>query len=84
MHTIMVVSGGFLLLGVCLLIGRMIGALPAKAALAFIPLWLVASCINMWVGVVSAGYTVAQEAPILLVVFGIPAVVAYLLSRRMA
>jgi hypothetical protein len=32
----------------------------------------------MWVGVAKAGYAVAEEAPIFLVVFAVPAVVALL------
>src|SRR3989475_1940476 len=36
---------------------------------SFIALWLVAAGINMWVGVSKAGYSVAEEAPIFLVVF---------------
>ena len=88
MHTIMVIAGGFLLLGLFLLAGRLLGGPDAIAAAAkyFIPLWLVAALVNMWVGVSRAGYTVVQEAPILLVVFVIPASVAlgiwWRLSRR--
>ena len=39
MHTIMVVLGGFLLLGACLLAGRLMKTMPI-AALIFIPIWL--------------------------------------------
>jgi hypothetical protein len=84
MHTIMVVLGGFLLLVISLLAGRLMGgagtALVTKtmtiAALIFIPIWLGAALINMWIGVSRAGYSVAEELPIFLVVFAIPAVVA--------
>jgi hypothetical protein len=84
MHTIMVVLGGFLLLVICLLAGRLTGgagtALVTKtmaiAALIFIPIWLGAALINMWIGVSRAGYSVAEELPIFLLVFAIPAVVA--------
>ena len=90
MHTIMVIAGGFLLLGLFLLAGRLFGGSApdaiAAAAKYFVPLWLVAALVNMWVGVSRAGYTVVQEAPILLVVFVIPASVAlgiwWRLSRR--
>jgi hypothetical protein len=54
----------------------------ADAAKYFIPLWLVAALINMWVGVSRAGYTVAQETPILLIVFAIPAAVALFIWWR--
>lgn len=47
MHTIMVIAGGFVLLGLMLLAGRWSGRSVASAALAFVPVWLVASTINM-------------------------------------
>jgi hypothetical protein len=82
MHTLMIVVGGLLLLALCLLIGRLIaGASPsvvALSALYFIPIWLLAAAVNMWVGVSRAGYSVAQEFPIFLVVFAIPAAAAAL------
>jgi hypothetical protein len=74
-HTVKVIAGGFVLLALCVLIGR------ADGAKVFIPLWLVGAGINMWVGVARAGYSVAEEAPIFLVVFAVPAVVALLLVR---
>ena len=78
MHTLMVVVGGVILLGVCALVGRLLGGANgiATAALVFLPVWLVAAAINMYVGVSRAGYTVAQEAPIFLLVFAAPAAVA--------
>ena len=75
MHTIMVVLGGFLLLGLCLLAGRLMKTMPI-AALIFIPIWFGAALVNLWIGVSRAGYSVAEELPIFLVVFAIPAVVA--------
>ena len=75
MHTIMVVLGGFLLLGICLLAGRLTKTM-AIAALIFIPIWFGAALINLWIGVSRAGYSVAEELPIFLVVFAVPAVVA--------
>lgn len=38
----------------------------------------------MWVGVTKAGYTVAQELPILGVVIAVPAVLALLLAWQVA
>lgn len=80
-HTIKVITAGFALLFVCLLAGRFIGdgahsASVARAALIFVALWLAGAAINMWIGVAKAGYSVAEEAPIFLVVFLVPAVVA--------
>jgi hypothetical protein len=50
------------------------------AARSFIPLWLLAAAVNMYIGVTQAGYTVAQELPIFGVIFAVPAAVAYMLS----
>lgn len=85
MHTIMVLSGGFGLLALFCLAGHLRQGRQgiARACLMFIPVWFVASLVNLTVGVVSAGYTVAQELPILLVVFGIPAIAAYAIARAM-
>jgi hypothetical protein len=80
MRTIIIILGGLLLLGVCLLGGRLISGSGAvtmvTAAKIFIPVWLVAALLNMWVGVSRAGYSVAEELPIFLLIFAIPAVVA--------
>ena len=77
MHTIMVLGIGFGLLGLCAIIGHVLGAPGiATAALSFLPLWLVEAGINMYLGVARAGYSVADEAPIFLLVFAVPAVAA--------
>jgi hypothetical protein len=36
----------------------------------------------MWVGVARAGYSVAEELPILLLLFGVPAVIAIILKWK--
>ena len=86
MHTIMVISGGFLLLVIFVIVARLSSggsrSAMAKGALAFIPVWFIAAAINMWVGVTQAGYSVAEEAPILGVVFGVPAIVAFFVWRH--
>lgn len=81
MHTIIVLAVGFALLGLCALAGGILGNTPgiATAALAFLPLWLVGAGINMYMGVKRAGFSVADEAPIFLLVFGIPAIAALIL-----
>lgn len=78
MHTIIVLAIGFGLLGLCALAGYLIGGTPriATTALAFLPLWLVGAGINMYIGVKQAGYSVAEEVPMFLLVFGVPAVAA--------
>ena len=78
MHTIIVLAIGFGLLGLCAIAGRVLGGTPgmATAALVFLPLWLVGAGINMYMGVKGAGYSVADEAPIFLLVFAVPAAAA--------
>jgi hypothetical protein len=46
-------------------------------------LWLVGAAVNMAIGVKRAGYTVADEAPVFLVVFAVPALVALFLRWRL-
>jgi hypothetical protein len=81
----MVIGVGLVLLAGCLLVGRLLGgpgALPT-AAVIFLPLWLVGAGVNMAIGVRKAGYTVAEEAPVFLLVFGVPALVALVLRWRL-
>lgn len=86
MHTVKVIAAGFALLGVLLLIAPRLntsGRHPIVFAMKlFIPLWFVASVINLIIGINRAGYTFLQEAPILLIVFGVPALVAGLIWWR--
>lgn len=78
MHTIIVLAIGFGLLGLCALAGYLLGGVSAiaTAALVFLPLWLVGAGINMVMGVKQAGYSVADEAPMFLLIFVVPAVAA--------
>jgi len=78
MHTIIVLAIGFGLLGLCALAGYFVGGTGgiAKPALIFLPLWLVGAGINMYMGVEQAGYSVAEEVPMFLLVFAVPAVAA--------
>jgi hypothetical protein len=79
-HTIVVIAIGLGLLGACALVGRLLGgaAGSSTALLVFLPLWLMGAGINLYLGVKQAGYSVADELPIFLVVFAVPAVVALL------
>lgn len=86
MRTFIIVLAGFLLLAVFLLVARLIsgssnGSL-ATAAKVFILLWLIAAGINMWIGVSQAGYSIAEEFPIFLLIFAVPAAAAGFIWRR--
>jgi hypothetical protein len=88
MHTLIVIAGGFLLLGICLLAGYFIAGSSATAlataAKYFIPIWLIAAAINMWAGVARAGYSVAEEAPIFLLIFAVPAASAFIIWWKLS
>jgi len=86
MHTLKVIFGGFLLLEVCLLLGRWIGGIAATVVATtikyFVALWLAATLVNMWVGVSKAGYSIKDEATFALLVFAAPAIVAIVIWWR--
>ncbi|WP_018631645.1 hypothetical protein [Neomegalonema perideroedes] len=87
MHMLLVIFAGLLLLSVFGLFGWLWGhdlAGVAKGARLFMPVWVLVALVNMWVGVTKAGYTVAQEAPILLIVAGAPLVAAALAVWKLA
>ena len=87
MHIVLVLAGGVLQLGLFILFGWLWGASTAAMALAakwFIPVWCLIAAVNMWVGVTHAGYTVRQEAPILLLNILVPAAVAMFAAWRLS
>lgn len=83
MHTLKIIAAGFALLGALHLLARRLklgrGDPTGWAVKLFLPLWLVASLVNLWVGVNRAGYTLLQEMPFFSLVFGLPAAFAILL-----
>ncbi|QWA09320.1 hypothetical protein GTU79_18170 [Sodalis ligni] len=82
MHTVLVVSGGLLLLGVFVLVAHFIAAVTLLAAVkVFIVVWLVVSLLNLWGGVTQGGYSLLEELPMLLLVFGIPAIFSLILLK---
>lgn len=83
MHMALVILSGLLLLCVFALFGRLWGHDSSGVVLAakwFLPVWVLVALCNLWVGVTKAGYTVAQELPILAVVIAVPAAVALALA----
>lgn len=53
------------------------------ATIAYVIVWLLVAGFNMWVGVAKAGYSVAEELPIFLLIFGVPAAAAILVKWRL-
>jgi hypothetical protein len=80
MRTVSIILGGFVLLGIFLAAARFLGDGGVRpmliAAQFFIPVWLAAAVFNMWMGVARAGYSVAEETPIMLLIFALPAACA--------
>ena len=81
MRTVLIILGGFVLLGVFVLVARLAGGGVADRAMViasqvFIPVWLALAGVNMWVGVAKAGYSVGEELPIFLLISALPAAAA--------
>jgi hypothetical protein len=79
MRTTLIIVAGFILIGLSVLAARWIGGTGTSAITAatkvFIPIWLVIALVNLWMGT-RAGYSVAEELPIFLLIFTAPAAAA--------
>jgi len=86
MRTGLFLIAGFLFLAGCLIVGRLFSAnypgATLVATVVYVALWLVIAAANMWVGVARARYSVTEELPIFLLIFGLPAVVAIALKWK--
>ena len=86
MRTPLFLLVGFLLLAASMLLGKLFSSnypgVTYAATWVFVVLWLAISGVNMWVGVAKAGYSVNEELPIFLLIFGVPTVVAIFLKWR--
>jgi hypothetical protein len=85
MRTVIIIVAGLAILAVFALGGWRIGGdahAMRVAAGIFIPVWLIAALVNMWLGVSRAGYSVAEELPIFLVIFLVPAAAAAIVWWR--
>lgn len=86
MRTVLFLASGLLLMASFLIVARLFsGHLPSAPnwALALgLGLWLAATGTNFRIGVSKAGYSVAEELPILLLLFLVPAAAAVLVRWR--
>ena len=86
MHTLMLTSGGLILLLAFVFVANSINKRKSTPTVngprIFIWFWLAVSIINFCVGVFVAGYSVASEVVVHIFVFGLPAGIAWYLSRR--
>lgn len=79
MRTLIIILVGLALLGVAVALAR--SGWRGRAALAFIPVWLAASGVNLSIGL-SHGYSLREELLVHLFLFGIPALAAVVCWRR--
>jgi hypothetical protein len=84
MHTLTMVAGGLAALAVCVGLAALFQKPLAEGARYFILPWLAASLVNLYLGVTRAGVPLSTELAVLAVVFGVPAAVAWYVSRRLA
>lgn len=86
MRTPLFVLAGLLLLAACATLGRLFSSnypgASYAATVSFVVLWLAIAAANLWVGVNKAGYTVAEEFPIFLLIFIVPTFVAIFLKWK--
>ncbi len=86
MRTLLFLVAGLLLLAALALLAKLFSsnypAAPTWSTVAFVALWFVIAAGNMWVGVAKAGYSLGEELPIFLVIFGLPAAVAVVLKWK--
>ena len=85
MHTVKVIGAGLGLLALCLLTGRAQEGKDGmrKGTVAFLPMWFAGTGLNLYFGVRNKGYSISEELPVAAGVFGIPALVAFELRRRL-
>ena len=86
MRTLTLTSLGVLLLfafvAIAATMKRRQGPPAFDAPRAFIFLWLGVSAAHFYIGVVREGYPVTMELAIHAIIFGVPALLAWYLSRR--
>ena len=86
MRTTLFLLAGLLLLAASLLLGRLFSSnypgATLAATVAYVALWFVIAGANMWIGVAKAGYSVTEELPIFLLIFGLPAAAAIVLKWK--
>ena len=87
MRTILFLVSGLLLMTSLLTVSKLFSghfpSAPNWILTAGLTIWLGITGANMWVGVNKAGYSAAEELPILRLLFAVPATVAVLVRWRL-
>jgi hypothetical protein len=86
MRTILFLVAGLFLMASLLIVAKMFSehfpSAPNWAVALGLSLWLMITATNMWIGVSKPGYSVADELPILLLLFAVPAAAVVLVRWR--
>jgi hypothetical protein len=84
MHILMLIGIGLVVLAAFILVARSLNRAgrAVDGALLFIWVWLIASIANGAVGVSLAGIPLLNEVGAFIPIFGVPAAVAWYLTRR--
>ena len=78
MRTAIIIVGGVVLFLVAAYAAHRAGGDGAVVTIAkvFLVIWPILALLNLWAGVARAGYTVAEELPIFLVIAAVPMAIA--------
>lgn len=86
MRTVLFLVSGLLLQAAFFILAKLFAEnAPSATAWAtgiYVALWFLVTAANMWVGVSKAGYSVAEELPIFLLLFTVPAAIALVLRWK--
>ena len=86
MRTVLFLTSGLLLMASVLIAAKLfsehVPSAPNWALALSLGVWLAITGANMWIGVAKAGYSIAEELPILLLLFAVPAAAAVLVRWR--
>jgi hypothetical protein len=86
MRTVLFLVSGFLFMASLLIVAKLFSQyFPSALNWAIgigLATWLAITAANMWIGVAKAGYSIADELPILLLLFLVPAAAAVLVRWR--
>ena len=81
MRTLSFIVIGLILAGLGYWLAKLFGLSAATALKAFGVPWLAFSAVNLYLGVVKAGYPLVVELPVFAVIFGLPVAAAYFTQR---
>ncbi|EPC4333802.1 hypothetical protein ACRZTK_004405 [Enterobacter asburiae] len=75
MHTLLMMTNGFMLLSYFLLTGCLWGGIPwglIPAACLYIPVWVALALVNMYIGLSGTGYSLREEVLTLFIIVALP------------